>query len=453
MESTLLATEEGKVKLSVQLDSEEVEQTLAATYRKIAKQVRIKGFRPGKAPRKVIEAHLGQGFARRQALTDLLDDSYRKAVVHHDVDVISPPEINILTGEAAGPVSYEALVEVRPNVNVIGYEDIKVSVDAPVAQETEIDSEIDVLRAKFGELEEVRRPAVDGDHVKIDVYTTLNGEEVASLCVDDYHYEVGSAGVVPEIDENLRGASMGDICEFTAAHPDEAEEGNLRFRILLKGVNALRLPDLDDDFVRQASEFDSVEELQAEIRAQITSRKTSLGARRVETEILEALANLVLEEPPEILLKAEIERRLKQFEGFLEQQGKSFDDYLEETQSSREQAEEELRPAAVKAVKVDLALRAVAESETLEVSEDDLREEVNRMAAAAEMDAQELRNRLDASGGWLNVRADLRKHRAMQWLREHVELVDSEGDSLERSQFFPSLPSEQPQPQPQEAID
>lgn len=431
MESSLAPVEEGKVKISVMLDEAEVEKAVESTFRKIASQARIRGFRPGKAPRKVLEARLGAGFARRKALVELLEDSYRKAVVSHEVDAISAAQLDIVAGEEEGPVSYEAVVEVRPSVNVAGYDAIRVEIDSPEATEEEIVSKVDALRAQFGELEEVARPAVDGDHVKIDVNTKHEGVEVDSLCVQDYHYELGSGGVVAEVDENLRGSSVGDILKFNAPHPDSKVSGYLSFSVLVKAVNARRLPPFDDDFAAQSSEFDTVEELRTDIAERIAASKRVMAARQLQEETLKALARLVTEELPETLVEGEIRRHMDNLEEFFERQGTDFEEYLQASERSRKDLEEETRPSARESVRIDLGLRAVAAAEGIEADQGELWEEAHRAAEAVGVTPEEIRRRMDQSGGWLGVRAELGKRKALKWLLEHVEVTDSSGNAVD----------------------
>ena len=437
VESTLAPVEEGKVKISVVIDEAEVEEAVESAFREIASQARIKGFRPGKVPRKVLEARLGSGYARRRALVDLVENSYRKAVVRHDVDVIAAAQLDIIAGEEEGPVSYEAVVEVRPSVNVAGYDAIRVEIDPPEATEEEIVSEVEALRAQFGELEEVARPAVDGDHVKIDVNTKYEGEEVDSLCVQDYLYELGSGGVVEEVDENLRGASVGNILKFNSPHPNSEVSGHLSFSILVKAVNSRRLPPLDDDFAARSSEFDTVEELRTDIAERIEASKRVMAARQLQTKTLDALAKLVIEEPPETLVEDEIRRQIEGLEGFFERQGKDFEEYLQASERSRKDLEEETRPSAQESVRIDLGLRAVAAAEGIESDQAELWAEAQRAAEAAGVSPEEIRRRMDESGGWLGVRAELGKRKALQWLLEHVEATDGSGNAVDTQSLLP----------------
>ena len=437
VESTLAQADGGKVRISIRLDRQEMDAAEEAAYRRIVREVRLPGFRPGRAPRKVLEARLGAGYIRAEAMQDALPDYYRQAVVRHDVDVIAPPEIDITAGQDEGPVSFEALVEVRPEVAADGYDDLAVEIPSPLPTDEEIQTRIDALRAQFSELETVARPAIDTDHVTIDVFGSQNGVEVEGLTVSDYTYEVGSGAVVPEIDENLRNAKVGDILEFNARHPDESIEDLLRFRILVKEVQARILPELDDDLVSAASEFDTV----AEFRDDVTERLTELKAAQVRMlfreRISEAVAHLVVADLPEALIVTEADRRLDDLRQMLENQNGTLEDYLAATDQTADELRDQLREAAEQSVRLDLALRAVADAEELEVDEADLRTEAERTAERLELDPAEVRDRLARSGGWSTLRAERRKAMALDWLMENAAVTDPDGFAIDRELLAP----------------
>lgn len=432
MESTLAPSGDGKVRISIQLDPQEMAGAEDAAYRRIARQVRLPGFRPGKAPRKVLEARLGSGYIRAEAMQDALPDYYQQAVVHHDVDVIAPPEIDITSGQDDGPVSFDAVVEVRPSVSADGYDALAVEVPSPVPTDEEISGRIDALRAQFSELETVSRPAIDSDHATIDVVGSHDGVEVEGLTVSDYTYEVGSGAVVPEIDENLRGARVGDILEFNAAHPDPETDGLLRFRILVKEVQARILPDLDDDLVISASEFETVEEFRDDVTERLAEAKRAQVRMMLRERLSDAVADLVVAELPEALVGSETDRRLGDLEQALRGQNGDLDGYLAATGQSVEELREQLREAAERSVRLDLGLRAVADAESLKVDDADLQADAERTAERMELDPAEVRSRLDRSGGWSTLRAERRKTMALDWLMENATVTDPEGAAVDR---------------------
>jgi trigger factor len=206
MRSTVEPLEGNKVKLSIEVEAGEFEDAVNAAFKKIAKEVRLPGFRPGKAPRKVLEARIGHQAGREQALQDALPEYYSAAVIEHDVDVIAPPDIDITGGQESGDVAFDAVVEVRPSIEVPGYGGLQVTLERPGVDEAVLDAQIDRMRELDSTLVEVDRAVQDGDTVTIDVAGTLDDEPQAGLTADDYSYTVGSGAITPEVDEHLVGA-------------------------------------------------------------------------------------------------------------------------------------------------------------------------------------------------------------------------------------------------------
>jgi trigger factor len=432
--STVEPVEGNKVKLSVEVDEAEFEEAVDAAFKKLAREVRIPGFRPGKAPRRVLEARLGSGVGRSQALNDALPDYYEQAVIEHEVDVIAPPEIDITDGEEEGQVAFDAVVEVRPQVSLPGYQNLRVTASPNLPTDDDVDEQLERLRGQYSTLEEVDRPAVDDDVVTIDVQGTQGGEELDGLTTDDYGYPVGSGSIVPEFDENLRGAKAGDILEFDAEHPEEGEE-SLHFRILVKQVQARVLPELDDAFAEEASEFSTLAELRDSLFDRLDGIRRQQGAQQLQEKIGAALAELVEEDPPEPLVGAEIQQRIQDMAMQLQAQGIDPQAFLES--QDQQQMVENLKETATTRVKVDLALRAVAEGQDLEATDEDLDEEFAQAAEALGQDAAEVRARFERAGQMPAVRSDVKKRKAFEWLLERVEIVDEDGNPLDRSDFEP----------------
>ncbi|WP_419850217.1 trigger factor [Candidatus Poriferisocius sp.] len=446
MRSTVEVLEDNRVKLSVDIDPEEFEEKLDEAFRKLARQVRLPGFRPGKAPRRVLEARLGPQAARGEALSDAVPEYYAQAVNDHDVDVIAPPEIDITSGAEEGSVSFDAVVEVRPLISVTGYDQLKAEVPSPEPTEEEIGQQVDQLRKQFGELAPISRPAIDGDHVTMDIYGSYNGEEVEGLTVDDYAYEVGQGAVVPEIDEQLRGSKAGDILEFNAEHPDPDEDGLLRFRILVKEVQETVLPDFDDEFAQEASEFDTVNELRADISENIARVKRANALSSLAGQVGEQLAELVADDIPEALVDAEVQHRLRTLQMRLGSQGIEFDTYLEAIGQTADDLAESLREPALQEAKADLALRAVAAAESIVATDEDVDLELAALAAQVGQTVDEVRSALfaDDETRLKGVRLDAQMRKTREWVLERVEIKDSDGNPIERSSLNPDDESDLP---------
>lgn len=432
VKATVEPLEGNKVRLSVEVDADEVDKAVDDAFRRLAREVRIPGFRPGKAPRRVLEAHLGSQVGRDEALRTALPDYYEEAVRQHEVDVISAPEIDITDGQEAGRLTFDAVVEVRPSVSIAGYGDLRITVPDPSPTDEEIDEQLEALRRRFGELGPVDRASCDGDYVRIDISGTQAGEEVAGLTADDYLYEVGAGAVVPEMDEHLRGSKAGEILEFDAVHPDEGEEP-LRLRILVKEVQERNLPDLDDAFADEASEFGTLEELRGDIRSRLATVKAARTRMLMNQRLGEALAGLVDEDPPEALVQHEIQHRLQNMAMQLGSQGLSLEQYFRASGKDQEEFAGELRDEAITTVRVDLALRAVADTEGLDATAEDLDAEIVALAERLGQEPAMVREEFERAGHIPAVRSDLRKRTAFEWLLERAEVVDEDGGPIDRS--------------------
>lgn len=437
MKTSVENLEDNKVKLSVEVDEAEFDKALDAAFKRIAREVNIPGFRPGKAPRRLLEARIGPEAARQEALREALPSYYARAVSETDTDVIAPPEIDITAGEDSGAVAFDAVVEVRPRVNVPGYASLRVEVPSPVATDEEVEGHLERMRGQSGELTSVDRPAVDGDHVKIDIGGSIDGEAVEGLTADDYLYELGSEAVVAELDEHLRGAKVGDILSFDADHPDPDEDSTLTFRVLVKDVQERVLPELDDAWAAEVSEFETLEELRADIRTRLDGMKRVQAQMAVRQGVIDALVELVDEDPPEALIEGEVERRAQDLVSRLQAQGASVQQYLEATGQGAEELTAELRSQAIGSAKADLALRAVIEAEGIDADDDELEEEIGRLAERLEMKPAKVRAELERGEQVQAVRSDIKKTKALEWLAEHAEVVDEQGAPVDRAALEP----------------
>lgn len=431
MKTSVEPIEDNKVKVSVEVDEDEFETQIDAAFRRIAREVRIPGFRPGKAPRKILEAQLGVAPGREEALRQALPEYYADAVREHDIDVIAPPEIDITAGEDEGRVAFEAVVEVRPVVSVGGYENLRVTIDRPEATDDEIEEQIDRMRAQNAELKPVSQPAIDESFVRIDINGSQDGEELDALTASDYVYEVGAGSVVDELDEALRGAEAGAILEFTADHPDP-EQPPVDFRVLVKEVNEQVLPDADDAWAAAESEFDTIDELRADLHRRATTVKRFQTQMQLRERTTEALAALVTEDIPATMLGSEVEARMQNLFQRLSAQGADLNAYFEQTGQSPEEFSAALEAEASQAIRVDLGLRALSEAEAIEADDVDVDAEIERIAEQVGEKPAKVRKQLDRNDQLSLVRSDVRRRKALDWLIEHVEIVDESGEAVDR---------------------
>ncbi len=439
MRATAAPEEGNKVRLTVEIDETEIDEALDDVMKRLSREVRVPGFRPGKVPRKVLETRMGGATALRgEAIREALPDFYSRAVDETEVDPIDQPDIDITVGEESGPVSFEAVVLVRPVVAIPGYGGLVVTLPSLEVTDDEVAAQVDRLRATSGELVEVGRPIQTGDQVTIDIRGTRpeaddgadGDDDDTDLTADDFLYEVGSDNVVPGLDDHLIGMKAGGTVTFDSEI--EALGQTVSFGVAVKDVKELRLPDADDAWAAEASEFATLEELRADIAERLRQRRIVEAQLALQQKTVEALTELVTEEIPEQLVLEELRERIHDLNHRLEGQGMSLGQFLGVTGRSEEEFLEELRAGALQSVKADLALRALVEAEAIEISDEELAEELAAMGTRLDMDVDQVRDQLERAGRLSAVRSDRRKAKAMRWLMDSVELVDENGTPVSR---------------------
>jgi len=435
MRATAAPEEGNRVRLTVEIDESEMDEALDAVLKRLSRQVRVPGFRPGKVPRKVLETRMGGASALRgEALREVLPEYYSRAVTETEVDPIDQPDIDVTSGEESGPVSFEAVVLVRPTVAIPGYGGLVVTLPGLEVSDEEVTAQIDRLRATSGELVDVDRPVLSGDQVTIDIRGTRTEPDPSGddtdLVSEDVLYQVGSGTMVPGLDDQLVGLRAGDTAKFDAEMGPGGQ--TVSFTVAVKEVKELSLPDADDAWASEASEFDTIDELTADIAERLRQRKIVEAQMALQQRTIEALVELVTEDVPDQLVLEEMRERLHDLDHRLEGQGIRLGQFLEVTGKSEQEFLDELRASAAQSVKADLALRALVEAEGIEVSDEELDEELAAMASRLDMDIDQVRSQLEQAGRLAAVRSDRRKAKAMRWLLDSVELVDELGAPVSR---------------------
>ena len=446
VDSKITTQDDDKVKLSVVIEDEEFDLEVGEALRRISKNIKLPGFRPGKIPRKVIEARVGAGAGRQDALEHSLPTYYGRALIENEVDAIGPPEIEITSDISQGPVTFEATVPIRPKPSISGHGSLQVEVPSPEVTEEEFQTQLDSMRKHLATLEEAEKPAEEGDLVTIDIEGTQDGEAVSGLSATEYLYEVGSGTVLPELDDYLIGSSMGDHLEFEAKHPTE-EENSFSITIEVGQVQIRILPEVDDDFASQVSEFKTADELLVDLRHRMSETKCEQVGMLARDLIAKAIGDLVELELPNELIESEIDRRIRDLEMRLNSQGLELDKYLEATGGEIEAIRDDFRETAEVSARIDLGLRAVAYVEYLDEEEETFENYLENMAGQMQMKAEELHDALKQSGRLIDVRADVAKEAALQWVFDRVNLLDEEGNPVDSSILevkepdIPDLPS------------
>lgn len=431
MKSSVEPLEGNKVKVYVEVDEAEFDRDIDQAFRAIAREVKMPGFRNGKAPRRVLEARIGIGPAREQALRDAIPRYLGKAVREHDVDLIATPEVEITGGQDEGTVEFEAECLIRPEITVPGYNGLRIELDSPEPTQDEIDEAQQAELRQGGSLTDVDRPAAAGDFLTLDLVATRDGEEVPGLNTEDWSYELGQGWVADEFDEQLTGASAGDVVTFTAVPKGTEEEAD--FTITVKAVQELALPELTDEWVSEnTGEFDTVDEWVASIRERIAQRKLGAVRQTVMGKLNDALTALVEADAPEPMVQAEMQQRIQNLARQFQAQGIDLAAWLSATGQSPQEFFEGSRPQAEQSVKADLALRAVATAEGLEATDADVETEYSRMAMQYGQKAKDIRRAYEQNDAVPELMGEIRKSKAMDWLLHHVTMVDHEGNEIDR---------------------
>jgi trigger factor len=434
MQSTVESLDGNKVKLHVAVPAQEFERAIDAAFRKLAQEVRIPGFRPGKAPRRLLEARFGTEAARDQALRDALPEYYVEAVTDNDVDPIAPPEIEITAGEDSGDVEFDAVVEIRPVVHLVGYDALRVELPLEPVDDAAVDQQVDALRERFADLVDTDYPLIDDAYATIDITGSIDDEPVEGLTATDFSYRVGSGMVVDELDVQLRGTKPGAILQFDATLPErfgEHADETVSFRVVVKEAKQKVLPDLTDEWVEEASEFDTVDELRADVRRRLELMRKMQAQMAVRDKVLEAAADLVPVEAPEALIESETRSRLQDLDHRLRHQGASLAQYVAASGMEPEAFLDQLKGTSSRAVLADLALRAVVAQEGIDATDDELAEEVSRLAERMGEKPERVRRTLEKQGSLEAVRSEIARGKALQFLVDHSTVVDEHGEPLD----------------------
>ncbi|MGA1420165.1 MAG: trigger factor [Ilumatobacteraceae bacterium] len=434
MQSTVEQLEGNKVKVEVTIDAASFEQDIDVAYRKLARQVRIPGFRPGKAPRRVIDAHLGvegKKAARAQAIEDAVPKYLAEAVKQHDIDIIATPKVDHVHGaeEDEGPISFHCEMEVRPVITVAGYAGLRVELPSIAANESEIEEVVNSERKRHGTLVDASRAIATGDQVTLDLSASRNGEPVPGLNVEAWLYEVGRGWVAKGFDEVLVGMGTGEEKEFKAVPNGNEDEAD--FRVKVVKVQELQLPEATDQWVADTfGEFDTVAAWKSAIAERMNASRLNQARSSVVDRVTDELTKLVEIDLPEAMVDGDLRSRVRNTVETFQRQGIAIAQFLQITGQTEEQFIEQLREQSRKAVRVDLALRAIASDRNLVASDADVDVELERIAVRANVKVKRVKSLYEKNDAIGDLKAQIRKSQALEWLVREVTYVDNEGRAI-----------------------
>ena len=428
MKSTVSQEGPTTVRISVEATPEEIAAGVERAFRKLANEVKVPGFRKGKVPRKVLEARLGPDQIKDATIREVVPELFRQAMSESDVSPLTLPEIDVTSYEEGGPLTFDAVVEVRPEINLPDF--ATISVDRPSSDVTdeEVNDQLERLRERFATLETVARPGRRGDYALIDLNGYQHDTKIDEASATDLLYEIGSGRFVAELDQELDGSRQGDILKFNATlpptYPGDFGGKEISFQVLVKETRQKNLPALDDEFAKTASEFDTLEELKTDLRSKMGEIKRITTDADQRNKILEKVVEATGLAVPDALAKDEMSYRLARFADQLRASGISVQQYMESTGQSEEDIEGDLRAQAERNVAAQLILEEIGKREGLSASDEELAAELAEHAKALGKEPDELRSQLESSGRMGALSTDIIRRKALDLIVSKADIKD-----------------------------
>ncbi|WP_156757785.1 trigger factor [Actinokineospora pegani] len=437
MKSTVEQLSPTRVRINVEVPFDELKPNFDRAYRKLAGQVRIPGFRPGKAPARVIESRIGRAPILDEVVNEAIPAKYMEAVTAGEVKVLGQPEIEVTKLEDGDHLAFTAEVDVRPDITIPAYGEFSVTVDDLELPDSEVDEQLDELRARFGTLTGVERPVENGDFVSVDLSATVGGQDVPEAKTSGLSYEVGSGELIEGIDEALIGAAAGETKTFTTTLvAGEFAGQDAEVSVTVQTVKTRELPEADDEFAQLASEFDTVEELRADLRERLTRVKRMQQGVQARDKILDALLETVEVPIPEKVLQGEIDNRQHDAVHPFDHDEAKLDEFLATQDKTREQFDDEVRAESEKSVRTQLILDALAEAEQVQVNDQELTERIVYQAQRFGVSPDEYVQRAQQSGQLGAIFADVRRGKALAAVVREATVTDASGATVDLAELF-----------------
>ncbi len=412
------------VALEVEVDPVKLEEALNKAYRKISKKVNIPGFRKGKAPRVLVERHVGKEYLKEEALDLLVPEAYFEAVRESGIEPIDKPKVDIVQVEENKPVIFKATVEVKPEVKLGDYTGLKVEKHKTEVTDEEVQAELERLRQRHAQLVNVEEgPAQSGDITVIDFEGFVDGVAFPGGTGTDYSLELGSGTFIPGFEDQLVGSAVGETREISVTFPDNYHSPELagkdaKFKVEVKGIKRKELADLDDEFAKDVSEFETLQELKNSILNRLKEAAERQAGERIKDQLVEKAVENAEVDVPEIMIQQKIDYMLDSFSQRLRMQGLNLDDYLKYTNSSIEAIRKDYRPAAEKSVKIDLVLEAIAAKENVEATDEDIEARVAEMAARYNSEPAVFKQWLENAGNLEPLKKSIVIDKTVDFLQE-----------------------------------
>ncbi|WP_298134771.1 trigger factor [Micropruina sp.] len=456
MPSTVEQLSPSRAKLTVEIPFAELQPHLTKAYREIAQSVTIPGFRKGKVPSAVIDQRFGRGVVLQEAINAALPTAYGEAVDANKLVPLGDPEVEITKLEDGDLVEFVAEVDVRPELTLPGFDSLAVTVDVLADLESEVDSRIEMMRERFATTTEVDRPAAVGDVVTIDLAGTRDGEALADATAEGITYKIGSGGMLDGLDEAVTGLSAGESADFSSTlvgGPLTGEPADIH--VTVSKVSEQQLPDLDDEFAQLVSEFDTVEEMRADLTTGVEQMLRAEQLNSARDKVLEDLVAQVEFELPAKLLATELEARHSQVEEQLKGAGLTLERYLETAEDEEADSPEAfwavVDSRAEQSLRAQILLDAIADEHEVGVEQHELTDLIVRKAqSSGSTPEQELQHMMEHNhmSAWMQ---EIRRNKALGLILAQATVTDTDGATVEVAPVAPEADAEDEEEAPAEA--
>jgi trigger factor len=428
MKSAVETLSPTRVKLTVEVPFDELKPSLDTAYRKLGQQVRLKGFRPGKVPPAMIDQYVGRGAVLEEAVNEALPRLYGEAVRENEVDILGHPEIEVTEFNDGDQLIFTAEVDVRPEIELPDYDGLPVTVDDAELSDERVDEQLQHLRDRFATLKGVERAAQSGDYVSIDLSAIADGEPIEDAAATNLSYEVGSDSLVNGLDDAIVGLSAGESKEFeTQLRSGQHGGDTATATVTVKSVKEKEVPALDDDFAQTASEFDTIEELRADVDERLSRVGRLQQGVQARDRALEALLSRVEIPIPEHVLGDEVSYRMRALDQQLQAVGTTKEKYAELEGKTAEQVDQEIADGAKEAIRAQFVLDAIARKEELQVGEAELTDTIVRRARQSGMRADEYAQEVVNSGQLGSLMSEVLRGKALAHVLENATITDVSG--------------------------
>jgi trigger factor len=426
MKATWEKIEKNKVVLNVEVDADQVAAALDRAFKKVVAKVNIPGFRKGKVPRQIFEARYGVESLYQDALDILLPESYVKAIEETKIEPVDRPDVEVEQFGKGQALIYKATVTVKPEVQLGEYKGIEVPQADTNVTEEEVAAELKRLQERHAELVAVEEGAAEkGDIAVIDFDGYLDGEPIEGGKAEKYSLELGSGSFIPGFEDQVVGMAKGEEKDIKVTFPEDYHAEQLKgkevvFKVKLHDIKRKVLPELDDEFAKDVSEFDTLDEFKADIVKKLQERKERESKEKREELVVEKAASNAEVEIPDVMISNEVDRMYNDFANRMKMQGLTLDMYLQLTGQDEAAVKEQMRPDAEKRIRNDLVLEAIAKAESITATEEEIDKELDRLAEQFQRTKEEIRNIiLSANGSLQAVEHDLKVRKTIEFLVEH----------------------------------